>query len=260
MFVRSTKSFLSAIAVAAIIAFSNPVHASPWVIEFEGFQNGLIIDNEYAAPSALAPGLSESISATGFVTSVGKQVIEFLDARGLEPDQRLRHIRDIFVHALDLDGVARRVLGRHWRTASDAQRERYTTLFRKYVVNMYAAQLGGYAGATFTVLRQQKLRENESLVIARFTHESGPPLGMNVRVRQMSDRFKIIDVTIAGISLVVTKRSEFDAVIRREGLPGLLRQLDEKQANMLQRQHEFVPLIAEAMRAMQGGTNVFFGN
>jgi phospholipid transport system substrate-binding protein len=203
---------------------------------------------------------SAKIDPAGFVTTVGEQVVEVLDAQGLEPDQRLRHFRDIFVHALDLDAVARRVLGRHWRTTTDAQRERYVTLFRQYVVSMYAVQLGGYAGATFTVLRQQNLRENESLVIARFTHESEPPLGMNVLVRQMNGHFKIIDVTIAGISLVVTKRSEFDAVIRREGMPGLLRRLDEKQATMLRRQQEFIPLIAEAMRAMQGGTNVFFSN
>lgn len=209
--------------------------------------------------NASAVSLAKSDPA-GFVTTVGKQVVEVLDAQGLEPDQRLRHFRDIFVHALDLDTVARRVLGRHWRTATDAQRERYVTLFRQYVVNMYAVQLGGYAGATFTVLRQQNLRENESLVVARFTHESGPPLGMNVLVRRISDRFKIIDVTIAGISLVVTKRSEFDAVIRREGMTGLLRRLDEKQATMLRRRQEFIPLIAEAMRAMQGGANVFFSN
>lgn len=196
----------------------------------------------------------------GFVTTLGQRVIEVLDAKGLERDQRLRHFRDIFVHALDLDGVARRVLGRHWRAASDAQRERYIALFRTYVVNMYAVQLGRYAGATFSVLRQHPLRENESLVISRFQRASGPPLSMNVRVRRTNERFKIIDVTIAGVSLVVTKRSEFDAVIRREGLAGLLRRLDEKQAHMLLRRKEFVSLIAEAMRAMQGGTNIFFGN
>ena len=156
--------------------------------------------------------------------------------------------------------MARRVLGRHWRTASNTQRERYTSLFRTYVVNMYALQLGSYSGSTFTVLRQQLLRENESLVMAGFRRAFGPPLGMNVRVRHFNERFKIIDVTISGISLVVTKRSEFDAVIRREGLPGLLNRLDAKQASMLMRRQEFVSLIAEAMRAMQGGTNVFFSN
>ncbi len=195
---------------------------------------------------------------TGFVTTVGQRVIQVLDAQGLEPDQRLRHFRDIFVHAIDLDTVARRVLGRHWRVASDAQRERYIALFREYVVDMYAAQLGGYAGTTFTVLRQQRLRENESLVIARFKRQYGPPLSMNVRVRQMNRRVKIVDITIAGISLIVTKRSEFDAIIRREGLAGLFRRLEEKQANMLLRRRDVGSFIAEAMSVMQSGTNVFF--
>ncbi len=194
----------------------------------------------------------------GFVAAVGQRVVEILDTQGLEPDQRLRHFRDIFVHALDLDTMARRVLARHWRVASDAQRDRYIALFREYVVNMYAVQLGGYSGATFTVLREQSLCDNESLVIARFKRQHGPPLSMNVRVRQMNERFKIVDVTIAGISLIVTKRSEFDAVIRREGVAGLLRRLDEKQANMLLHRREVFSFIAEAASAMQGGANVFF--
>ncbi len=215
---------------------------------------GLVVLGSVGNASAVTPAEGDPAA---FVTTVGEGVVEVLDAKGLEPDERLRHFRDIFVHALDLDAVARRVLGRHWRAASDAQRERYISLFRTYVVNMYAVQLGGYAGSTFTVLRQQRLRENESLVIARFKRASGPPLGMNVRVRQFNERFKIIDVTISGISLVVTKRSEFDAVIRREGLPGLLNRLDAKQASVLMRRQEFVSLIAEAMRAMQGGTNIF---
>ena len=153
--------------------------------------------------SAVPPATSDP---AGFVTTLGQRVIEVLDAQGLERDQRLRHFRDIFVHALDLDDVARRVLGRHWRVTSDAQRERYIALFRTYVVNMYAVQLGRYAGATFSVLRQHRLRENESLVIARFNRADGPPLSMNVRVRRTNERFRIIDAT----SLIVKRRDEDD--------------------------------------------------
>ncbi len=195
-----------------------------------------------------------------FVATVGQQVVQVLGAKELEADQRARHFRDIFVHALDLDTMARRVLGRHWRVASDAQRDRYIALFRNYVVNLYAVQLGGYAGESFTVLRQQRLREKESLVIARIKRQYGPPLSMNFRVRQMNDRLRIIDVTIAGVSLIVTKRSEFDAIIRREGLPGLLRRLDEKQASMLLNRRKVVSFIAEAVSVMQSGGNVLFAH
>ncbi len=83
---------------------------------------------------------------------------------------------------------------------------------------------------------------------------------MNFRVRQMNDRLRIIDVTIAGVSLIVTKRSEFDAIIRHEGLPGLLRRLDEKQASMLLLRREVFSLIAEAMSVMQSGANILFAH
>ena len=215
---------------------------------------GLVVLGPTGNASAVSPAEGDP---AGFVTTVGQRITHVLDAQGLEADQRLRHFRDIFVHALDLDTVARRALGRHWRVASNAQRTRYIALFHEYVVNMYALQLGGYTGATFTVLRQQHLRENESLVIARFKRQNSPPLSMNVRVRQMNRRFKIVDITVAGISLIVTKRSEFDAVIRREGLPSLLRRLDEKQASMLLRRRDVGSFIAEAMNVMQSGTNVF---
>lgn len=195
-----------------------------------------------------------------FVSTVGKQVIQVLAAPDLEADQRSRHFSDIFVHALDLDTMARRVLGRHWRSASDAQRDRYTALFRNYVVNLYADQLGNYAGATFTVLRQKSLRKNESLVVARIKREFGPPLAMNFRVRQTNDRLRIIDLTVAGVSLVVTKRSEFDTIIRHEGMPGLLNRLDAKQANMLLHRRKVISLIAEAMSVLQSGGNVLFAH
>ena len=196
----------------------------------------------------------------GFVATVGQQVVSVLAAQELEADQRSRHFRDIFVHALDLDIMARRALGRHWRAASDEQRDRYTKLFRTYVVNLYAVQLGGYAGETFTVLRQQRVKEGESLVIARIKRQYGPPLNMNFRVRQVNDRMRIIDVTISGVSLIVTKRSEFDAIIRHEGLPGLLRRLDEKQAGVLFNRREVTTFIAEAMSVVQSGANILFAH
>ncbi len=211
------------------------------------------------ASTAVAVSPAQSDPAI-FVATVGQQIVSVLASRDLEADQRSRHFRDIFVNALDLDTMARRVLGRHWRAASDAQRDRYVALFRNYVVGLYAVQLGGYEGAAFTVLRQQRLRENESLVIARIKRQYGPPLSVNFRVRKNNERLRIIDVTIAGVSLIVTKRSEFDAIIRHEGLPGLLRRLDEQQANMLLHRRAATALIAQAMSVLQSGGNVLFAH
>ena len=212
-------------------------------------------------PAGTAAAVTPSAAnPADFVATVGQRVVEVLGAAELEPDQRSRHFRDIFVHALDLDTMGRRVLGRHWRNANSAQRDRYIELFRKYVVNLYAAQLVGYQGQTFTVLRQQRLRKHESMVMAHLKRQTGQPLTMNFRVRQANDQLKIIDVTIAGVSLIVTKRAEFDAIIRREGLKGLMRRLDAKQASALLDRRKVVSFIAEAVSVMQSGANVLFAH
>ena len=113
---------------------------------------------------------------------------------------------------------------------------------------------------TLALLRQKSLRKNESLVVARIKREFGPPLAMNFRVRQTNERLRIIDITVAGVSLIVTKRSEFDAIIRHEGIAGLLNRLDAKQASMLLLRRNVVSLIAEAMSVMQSGGNVLFAH
>jgi phospholipid transport system substrate-binding protein len=86
----------------------------------------------------------------------------------------------------------------------------------------------GFAGEGFKVLRQQSSSPTESLVVARISRKFGAPLDLTFRVRMTGKNHRIIDVTVAGVSLIVTKRSEFDSIIRREGLPGLLRRLDSK--------------------------------
>ena len=77
---------------------------------------------------------------------------------------------------------------------------------------------------------EQSSKPTESLVVARITRQYGAPLNLSFRVRQTKDKLRIVDVTVAGVSLIVTKRSEFDSIIRREGLPGLLRRLDSKSS------------------------------
>jgi len=45
------------------------------------------------------------------------------------------------------------------------------------------------------------------------------------QVRQKKDGHKILDVMVAGVSMVVTQRSEFRAVISRQGVAGLIETL-----------------------------------
>ncbi len=147
---------------------------------------------------ALGTGAQARVGADGdaarFVARVVQEVINVLGAPGQAVSQRHRKIQNIFDRALDLDSMARRVLGRHWRSATKPQKETYVRLFRRYVLGIYAVQLSGFAGENFSVLRQQSSKPTESLVIARITRQYGTPLNLSFRVRQAGDKHRIVDV------------------------------------------------------------------
>ena len=202
----------------------------------------------FAGATAAAPASERS--AEKFVASVGQEVVSVLAEPNVAKSQRHQSFRRIFAHALDLDLMARRVLGRHWRKATEDQKESYVKLFHEYVLSIYAVQLGGYAGEKFAVLRHRQTGDSDSVVTARITREFGAPVDLNFRVSDNGLRLRIVDVAVAGVSLIVTKRSEFDAIIRREGLPGLLRRLDDKTSSAEYHNDTAGSLIAEALTAI----------
>ncbi len=65
---------------------------------------------------------------------------------------------------------------------------------------------------------------------------------------------RIIDVTVAGVRLVVTKRSEFNSIIRREGLPGLLRRLDSKSTAGTMPAASSGSLLAKTLSELSSGS------
>ncbi|MGL1446739.1 ABC transporter substrate-binding protein, partial [Vibrio parahaemolyticus] len=50
-----------------------------------------------------------------------------------------------FTQSFDIDAISQFVLGRYWRTATEAQRAEYQKLFQQFIVSSYAAKLGQYS-------------------------------------------------------------------------------------------------------------------
>jgi phospholipid transport system substrate-binding protein len=69
-----------------------------------------------------------------------------------------------------------------------------------------------------------------SVVQTRIQPPNGEPIGVDFRVQESNGELKIVDVLVANVSLIVTKRSEFDSVIQREGVDGLMKRLKQVSA------------------------------
>lgn len=164
-----------------------------------------------------------------FIGGLGDEVIRILQDKQLDQPARADRFRVLFADAFDVQTISQFVLGRHWREATPAQRAEWQEVLKGYVAGIYARQFSGYQGQQFEVLQQKKV-EGGSVVQTRIQQPDGEPLDVDFRVQQAGDELKIVDVLVANVSLIVTKRSEFDSVIQREGVDGLMKRLKQVSA------------------------------
>ncbi len=173
-----------------------------------------------------AYGVTDATAQTGeaslFVRQLGGEAIATLQSPGLSLEERETRFHRILRNGFDLPFIGRFVLGRYWKQIDPEQRSDYQNLFSEYVLQIYSARLGGYAGETLTVVSERPAGSKDVVVMTRIDRPSGPPIMADWRVRIADSRPRIIDVAVEGVSMVVTQRSEFAAVIQRNGFDGLI--------------------------------------
>ncbi len=183
------------------------------------------------ALSFMRPSAALAETASEFVTTIGNSVIEALADQSLSSDARVRRVYNILVEGFDLPLISRFVLGPQWSRATAEQRAEYGVLFEQYLVNTYASLLGQYGGETFQIKGERVDGNNkDTIVSSEIIQKRGPVIKVDWRVRGSAGAYKVIDIIFEGISLVVTQRDEFAAVLRRKGsgIEGLLAELRDR--------------------------------
>ncbi|MGD9616456.1 MAG: phospholipid-binding protein MlaC [Alphaproteobacteria bacterium] len=177
-----------------------------------------------------APHRAAAQDPRSFVNALGDRAVQVL-APSVSPAQRLARFRELFSTEFDVPGIGRFVLGRYWRTATPQEQQEFLSLFQEYVARAYSARLGAFGGEPFRVTGVRPSGA-ETVVSSEIVLASGP-IGLDWYLANNGGRYKITDVYIAGISMKVTQRDEFAAVIHRHGgrVEGLLAQLRQKLAS-----------------------------
>jgi phospholipid transport system substrate-binding protein len=169
-------------------------------------------------------------NATAFVNNLGTQAIQVLGPN-VSPAQRLVRFRELFRNDFDVAGIGQFVLGRYWRTATPPQQQEFLQLFQEYVVQAYTSRLGQYGGEPFRVLGARPSGD-EVVVSSEVVRAGGSPVQIDWYLSNRGGQFKIADVYVGGVSMKVTQRDEFSAIIQHDGghIDGLLAKLRQKTA------------------------------
>lgn len=162
--------------------------------------------------------------AADHITAMSAQAIAALQASGSTLNAREKALRPVLREGFDMSRIARFVAGRYWKRATPAQKKEYTQVFSEYVLATYARRLGGYAGEDLKVLAENPAGPKDVLVKTQIVSASGgPAIDAEWRVRTgVADSPKVIDVLVEGVSMAITQRQDFTAVIRRDGFDGLI--------------------------------------
>ncbi|WP_239451658.1 MlaC/ttg2D family ABC transporter substrate-binding protein [Elioraea rosea] len=197
----------------------------------------LLLGTAAALPALLAAprgAASTDLAARAgaFIEERGNQVIGIVNGNG-GTDAKRDAVAKVLREAVDVQGVAQFVLGRHWRTASEAQRREYLSLFEETLVRNLSARFGELRGVTFNVGRKQMASETEAVVSTTVSRPNNPDVMLDWRVADVGGAPKIVDVVAEGSSLRITQRSEYAAVVQRGGgMDGLLRAMRQQLAQL----------------------------
>ena len=133
---------------------------------------------------------------------------------------------------IDFEESTRLAVGRAWSQATPEQKKRLVTEFRRMLVRVYSNAIQPYEGQTIQV-SPVRMRPGDTEVTVHNSFKragGGKPVGFDYSMRKTGEGWKIYDIVVEGVSLVLTYRSEFDAVVRQQGIDGLIKALASKNA------------------------------
>jgi len=178
---------------------------------------------------AAHPPAAAAADPTALISNLGREALAVL-GKGTNESQRVARFRELLREDFDVPGIARFVLGRYWNTATEEQRAEFVKLFENYVALAYATRLAEYAGEQFKVTGSRPDGDG-AIVSSQILRPAGAaPIKVDWRLIGRNGIYKISDVSVDGISMAVTQRSEFASVIQHSGgqLQGLIAMLREK--------------------------------
>jgi phospholipid transport system substrate-binding protein len=183
-----------------------------------------------AAFGAAATAGAAASDAAAFITDLGNKALTMLNQRQKSQADFERQFRALLHEGFDVNRISCFVLGRYCRTAPEAQRQEFTKAFEDYIVGVYTVRFSEYTGESFKVTGSRS-EGKASLVSSQIVRPNGaPPVKVDWRVGDTPQGPKITDVAVEGVSMILTQRDEFSAVLQRNNgdLQALTKMLKDK--------------------------------
>ena len=140
------------------------------------------------------------------------------NGRTLGQSGRFTQLDPVIRRSFDIASMARLSVGPTWSGLSEAQRQQVVESVGRYISAIYADRFDSYAGQKLEVTGEQP-NPSGVMVKSQIIKASGEPVKVNYMMRRSGEGWLISDIYLDGaISEVATRRSEFAAILRNDGI------------------------------------------
>jgi len=175
------------------------------------------------------PGLAAPASGGDTVQGLYDTLLGTMKSgRSLGQSGRFARLEPVIRRTFDIPMMARLSVGSSWVTLSETQRQQVIEGFARYISAIYADRFDSYAGQKLQVTGEQPVAAG-LMVKSQIIRANGEPVNVDYMMRRNGDTWLISDIYLDGaISEVATRRSEFGAILKNEGIDGLIAALNRK--------------------------------
>jgi len=181
------------------------------------------------------PTATADTGATELVKRASDQMLSALERqRALierDPSKIYGLVDEILVRHFDFEKITQAVVGNHWSTATAAQQKALIAGFQQVLIRTYAKALLNYSGQEIRYLPETPGPQSSVLVSTQVREPGAQPIAIDYRLYKKGGDWKVYDIKIDNVSLVLNYRSSFQSQIRQKGLDGLIDRLEEMNAS-----------------------------
>lgn len=197
-------------------------------MRFPGFTALAFIFMIAATPSAAQESASAPVERLNTALLDVMQNAEALGYQG-----RFDRLAPKLGSVFDFPTMARITLGRHWRGLKPPQQEAFTEAFTDFSIAVFADRFDGFSGERFEILGEQPARRGAVLVRNQIVKSDGEAVPINYLVRPGTngDSWQLVDILLdAKYSELATRRSEYNGIVKNQGIDALIAALKDKTA------------------------------
>jgi len=177
---------------------------------------------------AFAPVTVFAVTPTEQLQATIQQVLTIVnDSPGQRAERRKEQLRETLMPRFDWVEMARQTLGKHWDNVPSRHGE-FVSAFADFLGNSYVGKIGSYNDEKILFV-EETVNQHQALVKTKIVSTKGEATAVNYKLHRIDDEWKVYDVVVEDISLVVNFRSQFNRILTKGSFDDLLRQMKEKE-------------------------------